>query len=212
MEQLLPVLHPQVKFNGITQKGQNDDPKEVSEALIKLWTSISKSFHMESQTIQGWQLSDKVLLEDQIDFYTIEKGNKKLFSTNKSSFVFSKESEGWRLSYLNLSLPNQTPPDGGARDIQQLQKENQTLHEQLDIHTQELALEAALEKVRTRTMAIQESHQLGEVIQVVFQEIKDLGLDAKACDLVILNEDTEASTFWVSGEGRTIALPNFSNA
>lgn len=71
---------------------------------------------------------------------------------------------------------------------------------ELEAAYHEVQVEAALERVRSRTMAMQASGELGEVVQVVFQEALRLGFGAVACDLVILNKTTGGSAFWISGE------------
>jgi len=65
----------------------------------------------------------------------------------------------------------------------------------------EARLETALEKVRSRTMAMQSSEELPEVANIMFLEIQALDIPAWSCGYCILLEDGKSSTCIMSSEG-----------
>ncbi|MDX1591979.1 MAG: nuclear transport factor 2 family protein, partial [Balneolaceae bacterium] len=66
-------------------------------------------------------------------------------------------------------------------------------------------IEAALERVRSRTMAMQSSDELTEAASEMFSQIKSLGLDPWSCGFNIFNEDKTVISQWVStADGRPI--------
>ncbi|MDX1585709.1 MAG: nuclear transport factor 2 family protein, partial [Balneolaceae bacterium] len=65
----------------------------------------------------------------------------------------------------------------------------------------EAKIEAALEKVRSRTMGMQSSDELPEVANLLFLEIQALGIPAWSCGYNILNDDKETAAAWMSSEG-----------
>ena len=75
-----------------------------------------------------------------------------------------------------------------------------------EAQAREAKIEAALEKVRSRTMGMQSSEELPEVANLLFLEIQALGIPAWSCGYCILEEDRRSSTCIMSSEG-TIQKP-----
>src|SRR6056297_644989 len=65
----------------------------------------------------------------------------------------------------------------------------------------EAEIEAALERVRSRTMGMQSSDELPEVANLLFLEIQALGIPAWSCGYNILNDDKKSAAAWMSSEG-----------
>ncbi|MAP54454.1 nuclear transport factor 2 family protein [Altibacter sp.] len=65
----------------------------------------------------------------------------------------------------------------------------------------EIQIELALEKVRSRTMAMQHSDELPVAANVLFTEVQSLGVPAWSCGYNILFEDKKSSTCIMSSEG-----------
>ena len=70
-----------------------------------------------------------------------------------------------------------------------------------EAQAREARIEAALEKVRARTMAMQSSNELQEAANVLFLEIQALGIKAWSAGYNILSDDRTTSTCWMSSEG-----------
>ncbi|SMD42826.1 His Kinase A (phospho-acceptor) domain-containing protein [Aquiflexum balticum DSM 16537] len=70
----------------------------------------------------------------------------------------------------------------------------------------EAKVEAALEKVRSRTMGMQSSDELQEVANIMFLEIQTLNIPAWSCGYNILSADKKVATNFMSNEG-TIQKP-----
>src|SRR6056297_1741383 len=74
-----------------------------------------------------------------------------------------------------------------------------------EAQAREAQIEAALEKVRSRTMAMQSSDELTEAATEMFSKIEDLGLNPWSCGFNIFNDDKTVISQWVStGDGRPI--------
>ncbi len=65
----------------------------------------------------------------------------------------------------------------------------------------EKEIELALEKVRSRTMAMQHSDELPEAANLLFTEVQKLGIPAWSCGYNILAEDKKSSFCIMSSEG-----------
>jgi len=78
-----------------------------------------------------------------------------------------------------------------------------------EAQTREAQIEAALERVRVRTMAMQKSAELSEAAYVIFQQLKVLGENPIQCTIGIMNETERVIEFSVTdwaGGGRQIDL------
>ncbi len=70
-----------------------------------------------------------------------------------------------------------------------------------EAQAREAQIENALEKVRSRTMAMQHSKELPEAANVLFTEVQNLGIPAWSCGYNILSKDKKSSTCIMSSEG-----------
>jgi hypothetical protein len=71
----------------------------------------------------------------------------------------------------------------------------------------EAEIEAALERVRSRAMAMRSSDELPEAANLLFQQVQSLGMPAWSAGYCIWDEDRRGVTQWVSTEGKL--LPSF---
>ena len=67
-----------------------------------------------------------------------------------------------------------------------------------EAQAKEAQIEVALEKVRSRSLAMHKSDELRDVIATVFQQLQILEFEAPACGLIIYNEDLSAE-HWFAG-------------
>ena len=70
-----------------------------------------------------------------------------------------------------------------------------------EAQAREAKIEAALEKVRSRTMGMQSSDELPEVANLLFLEVQGLGIPAWSCGYNIMEEDKKSAIGWMSSEG-----------
>jgi signal transduction histidine kinase len=77
--------------------------------------------------------------------------------------------------------------------------------------TREAQIEAALEKVRSRTLAMQRSDELGEVASILFKQMNQLVHNLWTCGFVLCEKDRTEDEWWLSMDGdftRGFFLPN----
>ena len=94
-----------------------------------------------------------------------------------------------------------------------LATQNETLEKQvtqrtaeLELKNRDLEIEAALERVRSRTMAMQKSKELSEVSYLLNKQVVELGIPTWGCAFNIYNEND--STEWFSNLEGTIPAYN----
>jgi len=86
-----------------------------------------------------------------------------------------------------------------------------------EAQAREAQIEAALEKVRSRSLAMHKSDELNEVVSIVFEKIKELEIPATAIGIAISIEDSKDLNGFVCGENEAglvitnYRLPYFNN-
>ena len=71
---------------------------------------------------------------------------------------------------------------------------------QAEEQAREAKIEAALERVRSRTLAMQKSDELAETATVVFKQLIDLGIEPNRLYIAIMKNPTGTAEFWITDE------------
>jgi hypothetical protein len=128
------------------------------------------------------------------------------------SSLLEKTNNEWKILHQHGSYPDSKADTGEAYGFDELKIENKNLKDAIQRRTMELEhknrdleIEAALEKVRSRTMAMHKAEELKEVVTVVVEKLKDLGviLDANGAILCTYFPNSKNVLHW-------IASPDFS--
>jgi signal transduction histidine kinase len=80
-----------------------------------------------------------------------------------------------------------------------------------EAQAREAKIEASLEKVRSRTMAMQRSSELGDAAKVLFNELNTLVDNLWTCGFVLCEKNNPLDKWWLSGSSGTIPdmfIPN----
>ena len=78
-----------------------------------------------------------------------------------------------------------------------------------EAQTREAKIEAALERVRAKAMAMHKSEDLHEAVKIMFEEFQKLNLDVLRCGVGILNKDSRTGAVWatsVSDDGLAVQI------
>jgi len=134
---------------------------------------------------------------------------------NGLTFIMARTMHG----EIGYSLPGVVthPPEediktlvrfAGVFDLAYRRFEDLKLAEQQNRETQ---IELALEKVRSRTMAMNKSDELGDVATILFKELNGLVANLWTCGFVLCEKDRAEDEWWLCSEGGFIPafyLPN----
>jgi signal transduction histidine kinase len=124
------------------------------------------------------------------------------------STLLVNRGEGWKVFQQHASFPDFRVEGDQTIALEQIQRENLQLKEavkrrtiELEQKNRELELEAALEKVRARTMAMQGSNELKEVAGLLFRQIQLMGIPVWTCGFNIWEKGDDFCTGWMSTDG-----------
>ena len=73
-----------------------------------------------------------------------------------------------------------------------------------EAQAREAKIETALERVRTRTMGMQKSDELREVVAAMYEQLQFLDITFGACTIIIIDRATNDMEHWVGGFGQKI--------
>ncbi len=71
-----------------------------------------------------------------------------------------------------------------------------------EAQAREAQIEAALERVRSRTMVMQKSEELREVVAALYEQFHFLGFEYGACNICIMDHKSGDMDFWMAGFGK----------
>ena len=84
-----------------------------------------------------------------------------------------------------------------------------------EAQAREAQIEAALEKVRSRSLAMHQSEELQQVVNVVFEKIMDLGVPINSASIIVLSEIGDEMEYWVGVPGQVylsyLRIPYFDD-
>ena len=69
-----------------------------------------------------------------------------------------------------------------------------------EAQAREAKIEASLEKVRSKTMAMQSSNELADTAAVVFQQLNSLGIEPNRIYITIIKDEAGICEFWITDE------------
>jgi len=70
----------------------------------------------------------------------------------------------------------------------------------VEAQKRELEIESSLERVRSRMMAMQRSDELEQVVDVVFERLKELHVELYTAIIVIFDEDSKDVIWWMQNK------------
>ncbi|CAN5454904.1 hypothetical protein BH10BAC2_BH10BAC2_25360 [soil metagenome] len=76
-----------------------------------------------------------------------------------------------------------------------------------EAQTREAQIETALEKVRSRSLAMHKTDELQEVVTVVLERMTDLNIELDTINIGIFKEDIKEATLWTAAPGQKYAVP-----
>ncbi len=79
-----------------------------------------------------------------------------------------------------------------------------------EAQAREAQIEAALERIRSRTMAMQKSDELAETAAVVFKQLISLGIEPNRLYIAIIKDESGDIEFWITDEDGTKVSTQFT--
>ncbi len=167
---------------------------------------VAGKAEMRNRNISLTAAGNNILVTEESDFYVFMDKSWAFYGQGRVSTLFSKSENKWKIIQQHGSLPDSRTGGGEQLNTDQIKEENLRLKDavkrrtiELENKNRELEIEAALERIRARTMAMQKSDELREAVLVIYEQLKQLNFEAQACNIIIIDKDSGDMQFWVSG-------------
>ncbi|GLR19122.1 ATP-binding protein [Portibacter lacus] len=152
------------------------------------------------------------------DLYVKAEDEWMFYAPIRLSSLMQKNGESWIVLHQHGSFPDSKTEEGEAFGFDALKAENEKLQNavkertaELEQRNRELELEAALEKVRSRTMAMQQSAEISEVALVLYEQLTGLDGELWGTGFAFCEENADTDEFWFvnhSGVLPNLNIPN----
>src|SRR6056297_2564279 len=154
---------------------------EYTHRVIDQMAGLSELRNMQRQIIPY----DRYLMVHEFtDIFIRIEEKWTFYGKFRLSSLIQKIADTWKVLHQHGSYPDSHTEQGEAFAFDTLRKENTQLREavkrrtvELENKNHELKIEAALERVRSASMAMQGSAELASVARTVFEQLKVLGID-----------------------------------
>ena len=150
--------------------------------------------------------NDNAVYTDEFEISMEIDGSKNLIPLRLTS-VFEFKDQKWKLVHIHGSMGVETEEhdtwhqDEWKKKNQELQKLVNEKTAELRKQNRELEIQAALDRIRSRTSAMQDSAELNEVVAAVYTELAQLGIDVHLSLILIYDWKTKQMEWWSSGQG-----------
>jgi len=149
-----------------------------------------------------------IIIEDLI--VTVDLDDSQMVVEARVSWVYGLLDASWKLVHFHASVPSDT--EGDFFHVSEWQREKEKLEQKVAKQTadlqhknRKLEIEAALERVRSRTMAMQSSDELADVGLVLFQQIEQaIGFEPESSWITFINPDKNTLEVWVTHDDKFV--------
>ncbi|OOG70471.1 ATP-binding protein [Algoriphagus sp. A40] len=152
---------------------------------------------MRNRQIDVIPIDHLVLINEQCDIYVLLDSDWNFYSKIRISTLVRDTKDGWKVAQQHGSLPDIRVQEGETIALEKISKENLELRDavkrrtvELEHKNRELAIEAALEKVRAVAMGMKKPEDMLDVCRVISDQLQQFGVDhIRNVQIAIIDEN-----------------------
>jgi len=206
MQHLLDESYTQV---GSAESEVFSTKKDAVQFLFDTIDQVAGKLEMRNRHTKVESQDNLVLIHELCDLYALADKEWIFYSKFRASTLLQEKKEGWKITHQHSSFPDTKTEEGQNVAIDLIAEENLQLREavkrrtvELEQKNRELQIEVALDKVRSRTMAMRNSEELAELSLELVKQVQALGVATWFCAFNIYDDDPKGSLEWGSnGQG-----------
>jgi serine phosphatase RsbU (regulator of sigma subunit)/ketosteroid isomerase-like protein len=181
--------------------------KDAVKFLYDTIDQVAGITEIRNRILKVEPIEDLILVTDLFDIYALIENDWSFYSKFRASTLMQKKNDGWKFIHQHSSMPDTRTQDGENIAIEKIADENQQLREavkrrtiELEHKNQELETEAALERVRVRSMSMQTSEELAETAVLLFEQYTNLVKlsENSRTYISIFNEEMTGADVWMT--------------
>jgi signal transduction histidine kinase len=215
------TLDDHFKMIGTTENEVCDDKAGGIDFCKSQLAEVVGKVEKRNRQVDSVPVDGMVLINEFFDIYILVDADWDYYSKARVSTLLRETPEGWKVVQQHGSLPDNRVQDNETLAFDKISKENLELRDavkrrtvELEQKSRELEIEAALEIVRSRSLAMQHTSELQEVIHTVHKQLLNLNIAINGGSFIAINSDIDKEIrCWGSGgtadTSREIYIPLF---
>ena len=214
-------LDDDFRFVGSTEKEEFLDRKDTSAFFEATADQLAGKAKLSNIIRTVEPMAGMVLITDLADTHLLSGKEWVYYARFRFTSLLRNTKNGWRFFYQHFSTPDLKSQDGETLGLEKITQENRNLRDaikrrtiDLENKSRELEIEAALERVRSRSMAMQKSEELEEVIQVVYEQFVQLNILIEHAGIIIDYKDQNNMHIWLADKQKIpsqVTIPYFDS-
>ncbi len=185
--------------DGTVMTGSHQTPLSQSASMSQYYKAWKQGKPIMVRNYTGAALTDYLKFVSSLPHVKADKGYQKLFRSPPKQVIMTDA------NFLqgNIGIMTFEPLSPEAIDtLKRFAKVFEFTYTRfLDLKTaeaqaREAQIEAALERVRARTMAMRKGDELADTSLILFEQITELGIKPRSCGFLIMDEKTESMEDW----------------
>lgn len=178
------------------------------EDAVKFYTATAHEMRGKAELrnrsvhIQPLDTNSAIVLE-QSDLYVLMGNEWTFYGHARISCIVKKIDGAWKALHQHASFPDHRTEAGQQLASEQIERENLELREavrrrttELEHKNRELEIEAAVEKVRTQSLAMYQANDLAKVTQELFAQLTKLNIEGFTGVAIYFVDDEDFVTVW----------------
>ena len=169
--------------------------QEILDNTHAILDQMSGDTEMRNREIEVLPYGDKVMVDEFADLYVKVDGAWSFYRPFRISSLMEKTATGWIALHQHGSYPDMKAVEGEAFAHDTLKAENKKLQLSVEARTKELVsknreleIEAALERVRSQSMAMRHTSDLQEVVNTLAHQLLRINIDINGGIFIVVNE------------------------
>ncbi|GAB2764045.1 ATP-binding protein [Salinimicrobium soli] len=168
---------------------------EILEYTHTILEQMLGNTELRNREIEVLPYGDYVMVNEFTDLYVKVDGEWSFYGPFRMSSLLEKTSTGWIALHQHGSYPDMKAVQGEAFAQDTLKAENLKLQHAVEERTKELIsknreleIEAALERVRSQSMAMRHTSDLQEVVNTLAHQLLRINIDINGGIFIVVNE------------------------
>ncbi len=215
-------LDDEYRFIGSTANEEFLSRKETTKFFEATSDQLAGKTDVRNSTRTVQQMGDLVFITQLLDAWFLKETDWFYYGRFRFTSVLRKRENEWKFIYQHFSTPDSKADAGDTIGYDKVNKENVELRDaikrrtiEIEHKSRELEIEAALERVRSRSMEMRNSEELAEVIQVVYRQFLRLKIPVDHAGFILDYKERDDMHIWLAdhqqGVPSEITIPYFDS-
>ncbi|TDQ17032.1 phospho-acceptor domain-containing protein [Algoriphagus boseongensis] len=206
---------------GTTQEEIWENKKQIVDYTRRIFDQMVGMADFRNKTAQVITYDPHVMVHEIGDLFVKAEEDWVYYAPFRLSSLLEKTEEGWKILHQHGSFPDLKAAEGEAFGLDAVKAENERLKKaveertlELELQKKELEIEAALERVRSKSLTMHQTSELQSVIHTVHEELLKLNLSIFGGSFIVINSelDNEIKCWGAGGTADTsneVHIPRF---